>query len=94
LEYLSAATIYAKSLLGLPARSGGKSLIYDSLRRRKGGSRLKSAKKRIWPVWQTMSAFGGKAENIYPRRVFRLLTLRKGRGLGSAPQSSEQRSEK
>src|SRR5439155_15039403 len=28
---------------GLSARSGGKSLIYDSLRRRKGGSRLKLA---------------------------------------------------
>jgi len=39
LEQLTAATIHANPLLGLSARSGGESLIYDSLRRRKGVAR-------------------------------------------------------
>src|ERR1017187_1951330 len=33
---------------GLSERSGGESLIYDSLHRKKGGSRLKLGTKRTW----------------------------------------------
>ena len=47
---------------GLPARSGGKSLIYDSPRRRKGGSRLESALSGHWSDDQLMSVLGGRAK--------------------------------
>jgi hypothetical protein len=41
LEKLTAAIIHANSLLGLSERSGGESLIYDNLQRKKDGPRLK-----------------------------------------------------
>jgi hypothetical protein len=48
LEALTAATDHANSLLRLSERSGGESLIYDSLHRKKDGSRLKLGTKRTW----------------------------------------------